>query len=53
MISTSTMNATPAMCHHAEIEFKSDVMLTANRFSTSAIAITTVYVTKIQCLLFG
>ena len=47
------MNSTPAMCHQAEIEFSNEVRRTSKKFTPTAISITTEYVTKIQCELFG
>jgi len=45
------MIATPAMCHHAEIEFSAARSLTPSRLMIRWRARITVYVTKITCLL--
>ena len=47
------MNATPAMCQYAEIVLSMAVMLTFDRFSSTAISITTEYVRSVHSLVFG
>ncbi len=48
MISTSTMNATPAMCQYAEIVFRSAVTLTWNMLMIPAAIRKIAYSTKID-----
>jgi len=47
------MIATPAMCHHAEIEFSPAKSLTPSRLIIRWRKMITVNVTKIACRVFG